>query len=607
MKISIGSSAGERVGFDLEELLKTRLLIQADSGGGKSWLIRVLAEQLFGKVQVILIDPEGEFATLREKFDYVLVGKGGETPADPRSAALVAHRLLELRASAVCDLYELKHHVRHQWVRIFLDAMVESPKELWRPVVVVVDEAHVFCPEKGKGESEAHQAMVDVCTRGRKRGICPVFATQRLGMLNKDASSNLQNRLIGPTFEDINRKRAAEVLGILKGSDEREFFREIQLLAPGNFYALGRAISKERILVHIRPVETSHPEMGSGKHSAVIPPAPEKIKALLPKLADLPKEAEDRVRTEADFRKEIRDLQTKLKAAEQKQPVPAETSTRADKAQMRTLRAALEDAMKVIAKITAHGFDGAKIKTEEIEQALAKTAHELECMAARAIASRQASFDQVKGEADRILARLEKLLGEEQQINVAVDVVHNEPITIRQTPERCPVLPVAANGFSPAQYRIIQAAASFHAIGIQEISKKWLSARAGASHKSSAYNNNLGALRSRGILDYRNGNVYLTAAGIEAAAPHSQPLTADEMKDSCRELLTPAQRNIFDRLHENYPRSLTREDLAAAAGASPTSSAFNNNLGAMRSAGMIDYGPDRTVVMQKWILLEGNQ
>ena len=33
MKIWIGSSTGEQVGLDLEELLKTRLLIQADSGG----------------------------------------------------------------------------------------------------------------------------------------------------------------------------------------------------------------------------------------------------------------------------------------------------------------------------------------------------------------------------------------------------------------------------------------------------------------------------------------------------------------------------------------------------------------------------------------------
>src|SRR5581483_7523640 len=87
-----------------------RMLREGGDRPGKrqSWLIRLLAEQLFGKVQVILIDPEGEFASLREKFDYVLVGKGGETPADPRSAALLAHKLLEVKASAVCDLYEMK-------------------------------------------------------------------------------------------------------------------------------------------------------------------------------------------------------------------------------------------------------------------------------------------------------------------------------------------------------------------------------------------------------------------------------------------------------------------------------------------------------------------
>lgn len=205
MSIIIGKSARKNVAIDLDRLMASRLLIQADSGGGKSWLLRRLCEQLFGKVQLIVIDPEGEFATLREKFGFVLVGKGGETPADPRSAALVAHRLLELRASAICDIYELKHHARHAWVAAFLESLTDIPKKLWgRQVVIVVDESHMFCPEKGKGESEAYGAMVDLCTRGRKRGHCAVFATQRLGQLSKDASSQLQNRLIGPTFEDKN-------------------------------------------------------------------------------------------------------------------------------------------------------------------------------------------------------------------------------------------------------------------------------------------------------------------------------------------------------------------------------------------------------------------
>src|SRR5581483_633189 len=70
-KIVIGQHAGKDVRIDLDTLLRTRMLIQANSGKGKSFLLRRLAEQLFGKVQVIILDPEGEFATLREKFGEV--------------------------------------------------------------------------------------------------------------------------------------------------------------------------------------------------------------------------------------------------------------------------------------------------------------------------------------------------------------------------------------------------------------------------------------------------------------------------------------------------------------------------------------------------------
>jgi uncharacterized protein len=126
-KIVIGTANGHNVGFDIEELLVSRLLVQANSGGGKSFLLRRLLEQGFGKVQEIVIDPAGEFATLREKFGFVLVGEHGETPADVRSAGLVAEKLLELRASAVCDLYSLKPHERHVWVRLFLAAVMNAP------------------------------------------------------------------------------------------------------------------------------------------------------------------------------------------------------------------------------------------------------------------------------------------------------------------------------------------------------------------------------------------------------------------------------------------------------------------------------------------------
>src|SRR5712671_4357915 len=113
--------AGEKLELDLPTLVDTRLLIQANSGGGKSWLLRLIAER--AGIQTIVLDPEGEFASLREKLDMVLVGGDkAELPAEPRSAALLARRLMEFKVSAVIDLYELKLPARREFIRLFLDS-----------------------------------------------------------------------------------------------------------------------------------------------------------------------------------------------------------------------------------------------------------------------------------------------------------------------------------------------------------------------------------------------------------------------------------------------------------------------------------------------------
>ena len=113
---------------------------------------------------------------------------------------------------------------RHRWVKLFLEAMVDAPKRLWHPVVVIVDEAHVFAPEKGAGESEAADAMICLATRGRKRGFAAVLATQRLGKLRKDVAAECANALIGQTFLDVDRD--ARMLAEEFGERLRQIFRQ---------------------------------------------------------------------------------------------------------------------------------------------------------------------------------------------------------------------------------------------------------------------------------------------------------------------------------------------------------------------------------------------
>ena len=45
---------GEKLELDLPTLVDTRLLIQANSGGGKSWLLRLIAER--AGIQTIVLD-----------------------------------------------------------------------------------------------------------------------------------------------------------------------------------------------------------------------------------------------------------------------------------------------------------------------------------------------------------------------------------------------------------------------------------------------------------------------------------------------------------------------------------------------------------------------
>src|SRR3990167_211616 len=277
---------GAGLSCDLDLLIASRLLIQANSGGGKTRTIRRLLEQTHGKVQHLVIDPEGEYQTLRKRFDYVLAApKGGDTAAHPRTAALLAERLLQLGVSAILDIYELSQDDRQRFVKLFLHALVDAPRTLWHPVLVVLDEAHVYAPE-GK-ESESTAAVKAMASRGRKRGFCLVAATQRLAKLSKDVAAECNTKLVGRCTLDVDIKRAAEELGFVT-NDQRQSLRQLE---PGQFYGFGSAFDVlAPTLVKVGPIVTPHPE--PGQQAAPTTPPTAKVRKLLPQLADLPAEAD---------------------------------------------------------------------------------------------------------------------------------------------------------------------------------------------------------------------------------------------------------------------------------------------------------------------------
>ncbi|MDO9418894.1 ATP-binding protein [Pararhizobium sp.] len=256
MKVGIDmgtTSAGARAELDIEELLATRLLVQGNSGSGKSHLLRRLLEQSAPWVQQVIIDPEGDFVTLADKFGHVVI-EGERTDAELIG---IANRIRQHRVSCVLSLEGLDVEQQMRAAGIFLNGMFDADRDYWYPVLVVVDEAQMFAPSVAGDVSEDARkislgAMTNLMCRGRKRGLAGVIATQRLAKLAKNVAAEASNFLMGRTFLDIDMARAADLLGM----DRRtaEMFRDLK---RGHFVALGPALSRRPLPITIGAVDTS--------------------------------------------------------------------------------------------------------------------------------------------------------------------------------------------------------------------------------------------------------------------------------------------------------------------------------------------------------------
>ena len=253
--IDIGmTSHGTPAMFDLEELLATRLLVQGNSGSGKSHLLRRILEQSAQWVQQAVIDPEGDFVTLADKFGHVVVEAQGTSESD---LARIAGRVRQHRVSVVLNLEGLDADIQMKAAAAFMNGLFDAERDLWYPMLVVVDEAQLFAPSGGGEVSDEARrvslgAMTNLMCRGRKRGLAGVIATQRLAKLAKNVAAEAANFLMGRTFLDIDMMRAADLLGMERR--QAEAFRNLE---RGHFIALGSAITRRAVTVKIGPVETA--------------------------------------------------------------------------------------------------------------------------------------------------------------------------------------------------------------------------------------------------------------------------------------------------------------------------------------------------------------
>jgi len=545
------------VKINLENLIATRLLIQANSGGGKSYAIRKILEEAYGKVQIIVLDVEGEFKTLREKYDFVFIGRDGDVDISLKSAKLLPRKIMEFDISAIIDMSELKRNDRIQYVKQFLEALMELPRELWRPCLVVLDEAHAFMGQQEKQDS--FSAVIDLMTRGRKRGFAGVLLTQRISKLHKDGCAEANNRLIGRTGLDIDMKRASEELGFTSKQD----MLSLRDLEPGEFYAFGSAMSKSVRKIKIGKCKTTHPQIGQKIKYEL--KESKKIKSILEKLSDLPKEAEKEAKTLQDYRSEILELKKKISVK-----VPAH-----DIAQLTELQKKYRDAIGV-----------RDMKILEFKKVFSLMNNKQLPKLYEAYSKMQELIDvQIE------MGNLSPLNEEQRKKEKFEDSMTDKPKQVAFESER-PGLRNATRSFRHSEVEnsdirlgiCEKKIYSFlYANPGREFSKSQVGAVTGYSPKSGSFSNSLSKLKTLNLIR-RKGDIIQVDNMDESLVGDF-----DFDKKSIIQRLGKCEKEIYEFLMENPNEEFTKEQIADSTISkySSNSGSFSNSLSRLKTLGLI--------------------
>jgi hypothetical protein len=598
------------------------------SGSGKSYASMRLAELFLAHgAQIIALDWVGIWWSLRLAADgkkpgfehvYIFGGEHADVDLRPESGALMADLVVDKHISVVLDVMHFRKAERTRFATAFAEQFFHRKKTARTACHLFIEEAQAYLPQMVRGE-EARMVGVfeDIGKVGRNYGIGSSLISQRPQAINKDVLNQVEVLLAFQTNGPQERKAIAGWTA--ENTDAgAAMIQELPKLHVGHALAWSPQWLRVAKQIHITERVT---------YDASSTPT-QKAKSIRPKTlakADLEQLGEQITATiekaKAEDPKELRKEIMRLKLEADKARAAVNTvvrpTTKADEArgkritelrqQLAKHQQALEAAMKILVTIKAVDFSARG--GEALEQAVTAAVKQITDGVERRINALNDRVKRLQAAAMEAQDGIQKLLLEE--VDLTVTVQKQQPFKVapaqtRSAPLSRPVKsPIGEIDLPPAKLKILNALAFLEGIGVPSAERAQLALLADTTPSSSAYANNLGALRSAGLIDYPGQNrVGLTETGRSLADPGDVPSTSDELHRVLQSKLPPAKWKIIAALVRAYPQPLNKSELAEQADTSPDSSAYANNLGSLRSLGLLDYPAPGQVVAQPVLFLE---
>jgi hypothetical protein len=553
-------------------------------GSGKTNTAGVIAEELLRAGQpVAIIDPTDAWWGLRSEFQvFIFGGSHQDLPLQETDGKVIAEFIVQEQVPLILSLRHLRKAAQRRFVTELFEELyhLKGRDEYRAPLTVFIDEAPLFAPQKVMGEvARTVGAVEDLIARGRNSGFGVVQISQRPATLNADVRSLCDTIITHRITSPLDRK--AFLAWIEENASIEEADRVLESLAKlrnGEAWIWSPQLDVfQRVQVRMRRSYDSSrtPKPGEKLQS------PKKLAEVdLQKLKGRLAESIEKARAE-DPRELKKKLSEQAKRIQELEKRPAAAAGKEKRVEVPVIKDAQIQRLERVAKT----LDGAVGKVAGIVTAAHSKADGLNKLAGDvsvAVVSIMSSIGQAKAPPPSPPAAAPTRHEDEDDNGSTSAAVELSNRVVEGAPE----------WMAPQHQRLVDALRWLEKFGNKEPDRSILAAVAGESPSSSGYEKALGRLRTAELITYpRPGLVSLSAAGAAIARPPKSAPTRKALHDAWRKCpaLSPQHVRLLNAVISIFPEQISRDDLAAKANESPSSSGYEKALGRMRSLGLVEY------------------
>lgn len=549
-------------------------------GSGKTYGAGKLVEELLtASVQTVILDTVGNWYGLRiaadgkgKGFDVpVFGGLRQDLPLLSTAGEVVADVVMDSRRSVILDVSQFNFSERKRFAADFGTRLWQRKKGEAEPspLHLVIEECQLIVPQfVQKDDTRMVHVYEEIIRLGRNYGIGASMLTQRPQSVNKEVLTQAEC-IMAFQINGVPERKALKEWLTYEGGDVN-LVNELPSLPVGTCYLWSPQWLRkfQQVTIGKKSTLDASATPKAGKQMIRRDPAPLDVKDIAARMtstiekatADNPKQ----------LREKIAELESKIRVGQklaESKPAPAPTIKEVPvlkDGQLKRVESVMAQAQAIMDKFSP--------LLNGLREAVVKTANN--------ISRERPTVSHVPHKIEMVSLK--------------------RPIVSRYDQS------VSEGQLGASKQRILNAMIWAESTGLPYLDKTQLALLSDQSPTSGGYFSNLGSLRTAGLIEYPGpGSVMLTQEGRAVAAPSDVPTTSAELHEMLFRKLSSSQVNILRALIVEYPNAMQKDLLAETTGQSPTSGGYFNNLGRLRSLGLIDYPSPGLVVAQSVLFLEG--